>query len=444
MMYGIRKFSMKLKTGALACFVMLVITAGSLSGKPLSLTRAIEKALESNYSIQVINQNERIAEMSNTWGGAGRFPNINFGLSSNNRRDFNDGADVMTNTVTPGVSLDWVLFNGFKIQITKNKLDTLERLSRGNTAILVEQTVQSVIRAYYQALLEQERLAVFEQVMNLSKDRYEHTMMKKEIGSALTFDVLQAKNAWLEDKAVYMQQEVTRSNVLRDIQYFMGETGDLSYELTSKFEAPIHEYEYEALKDKILSNNRNLKNQYVNMMLLEQNISLAKSQYFPSLSLRSGVDAFSTRTKYEDTNASTRRWQDAYVNLTLSYNLFDGGERKRALQIARIHEETGQIETDEMIHSLTNELAKLFDLYEVRKGLYEVALENIEAAELNLKISEDRFRAGTINSFNYRDVQLIYLNAAQGKLQAIYNLIDTDTALARITGGIVTETDDNR
>ena len=67
--------------------------------------------------------------------------------------------------------------------------------------------------------------------------------------------------------------------------------------------------------------------------------------------------------------------------------------------------------------------------------------ENLEAAQLNLGISGDRFRAGTINSFNYRDVQLIYLNAALGRLRAIFNLIDTDTALARITGGIVTETD---
>ena len=177
------------------------------------------------------------------------------------------------------------------------------------------------------------------------------------------------------------------------------------------------------------------------MMLLEKEIALAKSLYFPSVTLRAGTDAFSSRTKYEGLDASTRNWQDAYANMSLSFSLFDGGARKRALKIAMIQEKSGQIETDEMIHSLTNELSKLYDLYEVRKDLYEVAEENIEAAKLNMQISEDRFKAGTINSFNYRDVQLIYMNAAIGRLLAIYNLIDTDTGLARITGGIVTEID---
>ena len=59
--------------------------------------------------------------------------------------------------------------------------------------------------------------------------------------------------------------------------------------------------------------------------------------------------------------------------------------------------------------------------------------------KLNQQISEEKFRAGTINSFNYRDVQLIYLNASIDRLQAIYDLIDTDTELTRITGGIITE-----
>ena len=128
-----------------------------------------------------------------------------------------------------------------------------------------------------------------------------------------------------------------------------------------------------------------------------------------------------------------------YANLTLSFSLFDGGARKRALDIAKIHEAAEQIETAEMRHSLSVRLAKLHDMYNVRKDLYNVALENIEAASLNMEISEDKFRAGTINSFNYRDVQLIYLNAAFSRLQAIYNLIDVDNALLRITGGIVTE-----
>jgi outer membrane protein TolC len=64
-----------------------------------------------------------------------------------------------------------------------------------------------------------------------------------------------------------------------------------------------------------------------------------------------------------------------------------------------------------------------------------VANENLEAAELNLSISEEKYRSGVINSFNYRDIQLLYLNVSFQRLRAVYNLIGSEAALTRITGG---------
>jgi outer membrane protein len=90
-----------------------------------------------------------------------------------------------------------------------------------------------------------------------------------------------------------------------------------------------------------------------------------------------------------------------------------------------------------MEHALSNELFNLFDYYEVRIELLNVASENLEAAELNLSISGEKYKSGVINSFNYRDVQLIYLNAAVQRLHAIYDLISSRTQLTRITGGFL-------
>ncbi|MCK5258163.1 MAG: TolC family protein [Thermoplasmatales archaeon] len=62
-----------------------------------------------------------------------------------------------------------------------------------------------------------------------------------------------------------------------------------------------------------------------------------------------------------------------------------------------------------------------------------------ENTKLNLNIAKEKFDAGTINSFNYRDLQIVYLNAAFNKLEAVYNLLDTHTELMRLTGNIITE-----
>lgn len=419
---------------------LVVFLPALVSGQQnLSLSDALNKALQQNYTIHIVKRSQEVAETNNTWGAAGRFPTVNFSLSSNNRADFNEDRDYVMNGVTPGLSVNWLLFDGFAIIITKDKLETLENLSQGHTSIVIEQTIHSVIQAYYRAVLEKEKLAVVKEVMDLSRDRYDYTLMQKEIGSAVTYDVLQAQNAWLEDKAGFMQQEVTFRNAVRDLDFLMGVEGEQTYTCTEEFVAPRNEYVLETLKSKMLKSNKTLKNQYLNLMLREKEIQLAKSMYFPVLSLRSGIESVTTRMNYEGLPASTKQSYDLYANLALTFNFFDGGAKKRALRIAQIQEDAGQIEIEEMKHSLTNELGKLYDLYQVRNDLYNVTEENLDAAHLNMEISGDRFHAGTINSFNYRDVQLIYLNAATNKLNAVYNLIDTDTALMRITGGIITE-----
>jgi outer membrane protein TolC len=58
-----------------------------------------------------------------------------------------------------------------------------------------------------------------------------------------------------------------------------------------------------------------------------------------------------------------------------------------------------------------------------------------------MEIATNKFKAGAINSFNYRDIQLIYANAALRRLRAVYNLIDSNTRLTRITGGFLKEED---
>lgn len=68
-----------------------------------------------------------------------------------------------------------------------------------------------------------------------------------------------------------------------------------------------------------------------------------------------------------------------------------------------------------------------------------VSEQSLEAAEMNLQIADEKFKSGAINSFNYRDIQINYLNTALNRLQAMYNLIYSNTTLARLTGGFLQE-----
>ena len=417
--------------------ILLSIGCGTNAQQPLSLTDAISKALENNYGIIVAKGNQQITEIQNNWGTAGRYPYINLSAGDNNSYNILEGDDNVTNRITGGAALNWTLFDGFSVRISKTRLEELENFSRNNTTTLVEGTIQSVILAYYDVLLQKEKMATVEMVMELSNDRYELEQQRKEYGTSVTYDVLQAQNAYLEDRASYLLQEVAYKNSKRNLTYLMAEKENIDYELTEKFEPVLADYTLADLQAQMTENNKTLQSQYINMRILENEIAAAKSAYSPRLDFAGGVSGTTTRNKYVNADASWSKNASLYGNFTLSWNLFSGGNRKRAVQIAEIDRELADVEMDDIQHDLSNQIANLFEFYEVRKELLVLARENIEAAKLNLQISREKFESGAINSFNFRDVQQIYLNAAQGELQAIYYFIDAQTSLLRLAGVII-------
>ncbi|MFW5755070.1 MAG: TolC family protein [Tangfeifania sp.] len=424
----------------LTVFFLLIFTGVTLyAQQPLSLAHAIERALENNYSIEVARNNQRVAEIQNHWGTAGRYPYISLSAGDDNSFNLDENENFVSNRFSAGASLNWTLFDGFSVRISKERFEELEQLSKQNTAIMVESTIQSVVLAYYAVLLEKETLEVFSEVTALSEDRFRQAEQRQELGTYVTYDVLQAQNAYLSDRSSYLIQEVAYKNAIRDLNYLMAETENVSWELTSEFTAEPVDYTLQNLREQLFENNKSLQNQYVNQRLLENAVAAAKSDFSPTLDFRGGVTGTSTRTDFAEKGKSWDNSANFYGNFTLSFNLFSGGNRKRALQIAQIDKETGMIETGDMEHDLSNRLANLYEFYLVRTELLDVAQENLEVARLNLQISREKFEAGAINSFNYRDVQLIYTNAARRQLEAIYNFIDTHTALLRMTGTIVQE-----
>jgi outer membrane protein TolC len=421
--------------------IFILILAGFFvkAQQPLTLTDAISKALENNYGIIIVKEYQQIAEIRNNWGNAGRYPYINLSAGDDNAYNINNNENYANNRFSAGASLNWTLFDGFSVRINKQRFEELEQLSKQNTAIMVEGTIQSVILAYYDVLLEKEKLKNWEEVMKLSEDRYNLAEQRKAFGTYVTYDVLQAKNAYLTDRSGYLLQQVNYKNSMRDLNFLMAEQNEMVYSLTDSFRAIPVDYALADLQAQMFENNKGLQNQYVNQRLLENAVAAAKSNFSPTFDFRGGVTGTANRFNYSDRGESWGNSANFYGNFTLSYNLYSGGNRKRAVDIAKIQESIGLVEVDEMKHELNNSLSNLYEFYLLRQELLTLAFENLEAAKLNLQLSKERFESGAINSFNYRDVQISYITIAQRQLEAVYNFINAQTALLRMTGTIIQE-----
>ncbi len=418
----------------------------------LSLSDAIQIGLKNNFDIRISALDVEIAKNNNTWGTAGRYPTIAFNLSQGNSfRDVDNPASFLqgltiSNDLTPSVSVNWTLFNGFRVNISREQLQLLEDRSLGNAQIVVENTIQAIILAYYTTVLENERLGVLEKVMALSRDRYRYLEIKEELGSAVTFDVLQEKNNYLTDSTNYVTQEINYLNARRNLNILMSVDVAEEYGLTDGLDVVPADYALEDLYGKMVQNNANLRNQYLNQEIFRQDVRLAKTELYPRLDL--GVGASYSISRQDLTNADLGGRQldnlitkpktlNYFANFTLSYILFDGGRIKRTIQNAYVNENIAQLQVEQLKLSLKNELVTVFDSYNVRKKILSITDLNLETGDLNIALATERFKNGTVNSFDFRTIQVSYLNIALENVQAKYNLIDAETELIRLTGGIL-------
>lgn len=415
----------------------------------LSLRDAITIGLKNNYQIQIAGKNLDIAKRNNNWLEAGALPSVTTNASqsfnwseNNNPASFIQGTSTNTN-LQYGADMNWVLFNGFKVKISKDRLQYLQEQSEGNAAVVVENTIQSIILGYYNALLQQEKLNAIKKLVDVSSDRYQYTLQKKEMGSVSTFDLLQVKNALMTDSTNYLMQELAYNNALRNLNMLMATDVETKFGLTDKLEHTQSLLSIEGLKDKMISNNQTLKNQYINQNILKKDKGLLRANMFPVLSFNAGGNQSITGFKGTprggggEINTSGNESFSYYANFSLTFTLFNNHKTHRAFNNLRVQEEIAQLTTDEMKLTLTNDLISAYELYKARVMILNLTNESLKTAELNLQIATEKYKGGSISSFDYRDIQNAYLNTAATQYEAVFNAISANTDIVRLTGGII-------
>lgn len=466
----------------LGILIALVFSTTIQAQDTLSLARAISIGLKNNFDVQIEQLNVEIASNNNTWGQAGRFPTISFSGNQNNsmvqRKPANPFAVAGRNkssNLNGQLDVQFVLFDGFAVKINKQRLNQLEQLSYGNSAFVMETTLQSIILGYYQALLEKERLHILENNMTFSKERYDYVKLRKELGGAIPFDVLQEQNNYLTDSANVLLQGIVYKNSLRKLNLLLNEDLQANYELVDSLEYQHEIYDYENLRAKMVSSNTNLKNQFMNQEILRSNTKLQQANMSPTIAINFGgngsLDQLNAnfRTPTGNTIDNTVGYLNndpsmpvintvnetalapqtqhgnsygGYANLSLRFNVFNGGQIKRAIENAKVQEKIAELNTDQLELSLENDLLANYDMYNLRNQLVTIALTKLEAADLNLDLANERYRNGALSAIDLRIVQENARNAALEAYLAIFNSISTKIGLVRITGGLIDKVPD--
>lgn len=442
---------LKNSVSKISVVLMLLLASNIVVGQhSLSAKEAVFMALENNYQMNIAQKQLEISEKNNKWSEAGLFPTVTLNVAQNN--GIQDNTDnpftftpgiILNQTIAPSLNLNWNLFAGFAVKISKTRLEQLEEQSGNNVIAVMESTIQDVLKAYYTAQLQSERKNLFQSVLDASRKKHAYYELKEKYSSSTSLELLQFKNQLLTDSSNLLMQSISYDNSMRNLAIVMNDTVHVKegYDLTDKIEEVIVEVDFETANTEMMSNNQNLKNQYLNLELQKSNTSLRRSFLYPVLSFRAGATpSWSEIREIKDNvfEAETKNLS-YYGNLNLQYNLFNNWKNKRAVEVSKIQEEIAELNIESMTQTLSSTLENLIELYKLRQQLVNLSQENLIYAAKAYELADKRFNIGAINSIDLVSFKNNYQDIMIQHYENQFNKMDTYLEIYKMTGKISLE-----
>jgi outer membrane protein len=412
-----------------------------LAQDTLNLFQAIKTGLENNYSIQIQKNQVEISGNNNTIGNAGFLPSIDVNASQNNvfntgNQKYIDGrekelSNSMNNTLNAGINLDWTLFDGFSMFINKDKLELLEEMSDTELQLIVENNVAAIIINYFGIVQEQKLIGVLHDAVDLSMTRKKLAEAKITIGSGSKLMLLQS-TVDLNADSTRLLQELTRLiNLKADLNKLMCIEPETNFKISDTIflDTPLN---YSDLKEKLQNQNTSLTLARKEQTFSEMNLKDARSLRYPRLNLLGGYN-------YSQINSqsSVLEYNKSFgpsVGLTLSYNLFNGFNTSRQIKNAGIDMGTADFVFKETDLGLQTELFKLYNEYRSNLDIIKLESVNQEVAKENVDIALEKYKIGSINDIELREIQKKYVEAQYQLLLSEFEAKLAEIELLRISG----------
>ncbi|HET9052549.1 MAG TPA: TolC family protein, partial [Cyclobacteriaceae bacterium] len=224
--------------------LFFLVCFGSVSAQQeLTLEQAVALALNKNFDVQLA-QNAQKTTASDDRFSIGLFlPLINASASTarnanNQRIEFGGNRDSLNRTGTgeannmvATVQLNWVLFDGTKMFITRNRLETLDEQAQLNLKGQMVNTVSTVILNYYDIVRQKQQLRAIEEQMAVSEERVKLATRKLDVGIGAKPELLQAKVDYNAFKTQAFQQQASIQQLKEQLNVLTGLQLETPYEV---------------------------------------------------------------------------------------------------------------------------------------------------------------------------------------------------------------------
>jgi outer membrane protein len=404
---------------------------------------AVSLALNKSFGIMVARNNADIARISNTMGAAGMMPtiavngsgsfaqnNVDLETSSQNKIQSSHGQTTVKST---GAALSWVLFDGGRMFITKNKLSEFEALGEIHLKDTIQQTVFNVIAAYYNIVSQKQELASINEAIVYNKEQVNILQTSFNAGLVAKTSLLQAKidlNVY-EEGAI--NQEYTIIAAKRVLNQILARDSNTDFDVIDSIST-----QYVPNRDELL---QKLYTENVSLLAAQKQVEIArlsmreyKASRLPRINLTGGYNV-----SLLDNTASNILYNHSFgpsVGATVSIPIYQTGTINRQVATSKLQFMSATYNFENIKLRVNAQVQNALTQFEKQQQLLNIEKENEALARENIEIAIQRLRLGQSNSLEVRQAQESYVNSYTRRINFEYNLKIAETRLKQLVAGL--------
>ncbi len=391
----------------------------------LSPESAVKIGLEKNFGIQILRNNERIAQLNNTPGRAGLLPTLgvnslaNYASNNTEQKFFNgetrSGIGAGNLTTRMGLEMNWTAFDGFNMFVERDRLALMEKMSRAETTAQMQTFAAGILAAYYR-LVELERSTEnLRYAVTLDRDILDLVKNKKKIGTANGLEVLQSQTRLNSDSArlVLLENDISRSRM--NFNILLNLDPNTPFRLDTRFQNAT----MPSLEELLLRTRQNHPDLLLTKLQKEQaalRLETVKSSFWPVVTLQAAYNVAFSRS--EVGFLLSNRSNGPFVGLTLRYTIFDGQNRKNDQEIALVQMENAALRETDLLTILEGRIKTKVSDYSALSNLISMEEENLDASRQQSALARELYRLGKTTNFEVRESILQEIQALDRVINA--------------------------
>jgi outer membrane protein len=252
-------------------------------------------------------------------------------------------------------------------------------LKRLNQQKVTQDIILETIEAYYNVLVAEKSLRSYKDNLESVSERSNATIKEYEVGLASKTDVAQAEAYLNIAKIDLLDSEIILKNLKNSFIDLVGV--DAKNLIFSEINVDIPN-SFEEFKEIIILNNYSIRMAEINMKIMNANVGVARSAYYPQLNLTA------TKSELDEFSSEIDELTNEEVKATLNWPIFTAGKSLSNVRKAKELKNSQLI----LLQKTQNETVILSENIWDK---YKISEQTIEAAELNYNANKTAYK-GTV------------------------------------------------